>query len=143
MTDLPDLTTGAGTDVTAVNSTLQNIARNLGIAATVLANVAPVQTTTASPAATAINNLATTIATVIGTSLLRHGIIFHNPGTNNVYVFPTLATTVTTALVGGAFIIYPGGTLEFPSTVYTNITCGWSAWVATGSSQPLTVVEFF
>ena len=106
MTDNTGMTTGAGTDVTAVNSTLQNIARNLGIAATVLANIAPVQTTTSSPAATAINNLATTIATVIGTSFVRHGIIFHNPGTNNVYVFPTLATTVTTSLVGGAFIIY-------------------------------------
>lgn len=126
-----------------VNSTLQNVARQIGQLANAFTNAAPTQTTTTSPSATAINNLGTTIATVISTSLVRHGLIFHNPGTVNAYVFPSLATTVTTALVGGSFIIYPGGTLEFPSTVYTNINCAWSAWVATGSSQPLTIVEFF
>lgn len=124
-------------------NSLQNIARQLGILANAFANAAPAQTTTASPAATPINNLGTAIATVLSTSLLRHGLIFHNPGTVNVYVFPSLATAVTTTTIGGSFVIYPGGTLDFPSTVYTNINCGWSAWATTGATNPLTVIEFF
>lgn len=126
-----------------INSTLQNVAQQIGLLAKTMINAAPAQTTTASPKSTSINNLGTAIATVIGTSTLRHGIIFHNPGTVNVYLFPTLNTAVATNAVGGAFIILPAGSLSLPSTTFPNVNCGWSAWATTGSNQPLTVVEFF
>ena len=118
-----------------INSTLQNIARNLGGSQV---------STTSSPVSTPVNNLSTTAISVISTSFLRQGIIFHNPGTASVYVYPTLASTApTTTTVGGSFLILPGGTLAFPSSLYPNINCGWSAFSGTGSSQALTVVEFY
>lgn len=132
------------TDATDINSTLQNIARQLGAQAQSQQNAWPNQTAATSPLSTPINSLSTTASVVIAASTTRHGLIFHNPGTASVYVYPTLASTApTTASVGGSFLILPGGTLEFPPSIYPNVNCGWSAFSGTGSSQALTVVEFF
>jgi hypothetical protein len=78
-------------------------------------------------------------------SSTRYGIIFHNPGTVNAYVYQTgMATnTPSPSSVLGSFIIYPGGTLTFPSGYYSNINAGFSGFCSSGSSQPFTVVEFF
>ena len=80
---------------------------------------------------------------VLVANAARYGLIFHNPGTANIYVYPSSMTTVpTTALVGGTFIVYPGGTLSFPSPLFANVNGAWSAFSGTGSSQAFTVVEF-
>lgn len=127
-----------------INSTLQNIARQLGLLNQISGNAFPVATTTSSPQSTPINTLSTTASVLIAISTTRHGIVFHNPGTINAYVYPTLTSAApTTSSVGGSFIIYPGGTLAFPSTLFPNVNCGWSGFSATGSGQPFTVVEFF
>ena len=134
-----------------INSTLQNIARQLGAHAQSVSNATPDATATSSPASYAINNLGTTAATVIAPNADRYGLMFHNPGTANVYVYPTTVysypamttTAPTTAIVGGSLLIYPGGTLSFPSTIFANVNCGWSAFSGTGSNQALTVVEFY
>lgn len=132
------------TDATDINSTLQGIARQLGEQAQSQQNAWPNPTAATSPLATPINSLSTTASVVIAASTTRHGLMFHNPGTASVYVYPTLTSTApTTAAVGGSFLILPGGTLEFPPAVYPNVNCGWSAFSGTGSSQALTVVEFF
>jgi hypothetical protein len=127
-----------------VNSTLQNIARQMGGWVGSLSNAFPAQTVSTSPISTPINSLTTTAAvSVIGTSAIRHGLIFHNPGTASVYVFPSLTTAPNYTTAGGAFLIAPGVSLEFPSSLYPNINCAWSAFSGTGSNQALTVVEFF
>ena len=134
-----------------INSTLQNIARQLGAQAQSQANAVPNATASASPVTYAIS-LSTTAATVAASSTVRYGLVFHNPGTANVYVYPTgnvylfpaLTTTApTTSVVQGSIIIYPGGTLSFPSPEFPNVNVGWSAFSGTGSSQAFTIVEFY
>ncbi len=128
-----------------INSTLQNIARQLGAQAQSQANATPNATASTSPVSYPYNNIGTASATtVIGVNATRYGLLFHNPGaTASIYVYPSSMTSVpTTALVGGTFIIYPGGTLSFPSTMFANSNGAWSAFSGTGSNQPFTVVEF-
>ena len=97
-----------------------------------------------SPVFTAINNLGTTAGTtVIASNATRHGLIVHNPGTADVYIYQTgMATTPNITTLGGTLLIFPGGTETFPSPQFPNVNCGLSAFVSTGSSQPFTVIEF-
>lgn len=91
---------------------------------------------------TAINNLGTSAITVIGPNQYRAALSFHNPGTVIVYVAPLLnaqgiAFTPTLSALGGCWQIGPGSTLSLVGeTQY-----GWQAFAATGSSNPLTVME--
>lgn len=108
-----------------------------------MTNAQPAATTTTSPKFTAVN-LSTTSAVVIGTSAVRHGIMMHNPGTSNIYVYQTgMASAPTTTTLGGSIVVYPGGTISLPSPSFPNINTGFSAFAATGSNQGFTVVEFF
>jgi len=126
-----------------VVSQLNNIAVQLGNWVQSLSNAYPVPTTTASPKFTAVT-ISTTAVAVIASSTLRHGLLMHNPGTANYYVYQTgMSSAPTTAALGGSIVIYPGGTLAFPSAMFPNINAGFSAFSGTGSSQPFTVVEFF
>ncbi len=133
----------AQTGQTEAVSQLQNIARNLGLWAQSLVNASPIPTTTVSPRFTAVQ-LSTTATTVIGTSVLRHGIMFHNPGTGSLYLYQTGMTSApTTTVLAGSIVIYPGDTWTLPSPMFTNINAGFSGFSGTGSSQALTIVEFF
>ena len=81
---------------------------------------------------------------MISTSAIRHGILFHNPGTANCYIYQTGMTSApTTSVLGGSIVIYPGGTLSLPSNMFANANAGFSGFTNTGSSQPFTAVEFF
>jgi hypothetical protein len=133
--------TGAPQDAVSV---LQNISRQIGVYAQAIANAYPIATTTVSPSALGFNNISTTATVILPASLGRHGLLFHNPGTTTVYVFPTaIATSPTTAILGGTIVIYPGSTLTFSPTMFPNLTGGWSAFCGTGSSQPFTIIEFY
>ncbi len=127
-----------------VNSTLQLIARQLSNQATFMSNSTPAATASTSPVSYPFNNIGTSTATaIIAANANRYGLIFHNPGTANVYVYPSAMTSAPTfASVGGSFIIYPGGTLSFPSPLFANANGAWSAFSGTGSNQAFTVVEF-
>ena len=126
-----------------LNSTQKGGVQNLSQIARAIANTMPIATASTSPVATGINTLSTTIMVVIASSVIRHGIVFHNPGTVNAYVFPTaIATAPTTALVGGSFIIDPGGTVTFAAMGFANVNAGWSGFSASGSGNPLTILEF-
>lgn len=133
-----------GATVDDINATLQNIARQLGLQASSLLNANPSATAATSPAAYGYNNIDTTGTTVLAANASRFGVIFHNPGdTATIYVYPTnIDTAPTTATLGGSFAILPGGTFSLPSTVFSNVNGAWAAFAGTGSSQPLTVVEF-
>jgi len=126
-------------------SQAQNIARQIGEYARAIVNTNPAPTSTISPFVTGINSLGTTGTTLlVSASTTRHGILFHNPGTASVYVFPSsIATVPTTTSIGGTVVIYGGGTFQMPALQFPNVTDGWSGFTLTGSSQPLTIVEFF
>jgi len=128
-----------------VVSSIKTGVTNLANLAGGMVNAYPPPTATVSPAATGLNALGTTAATIaVASSTTRHGIIFHNPGTTSVYVYPTaIATAPTVSAVGGAFLILPAGTLKMSSDSFPNVNCGWSAFAGAGSAQPLTIVEFF
>jgi hypothetical protein len=125
-----------------INSTLQNIVRQFSNWVASLNNAFPPLTASTSPVSFG-TTVGTTISQVIGTSTIRHGIIFHNPGTIDLYVFPSLNTAVATNSIGGSILIFPGGTWELPSAMYPNVNCAWSAFATTGSTNPFTVVEFY
>jgi hypothetical protein len=128
-----------------INSTLQNIARQLGNWSQSQSNATPFATASTSPISYPFNNIGTATATaIIAANTNRYGLIFHNPGaTASIYVFPSAMTVApTTSTLGGSFVIYPGSTLSFPSTVFANANGAWSAFSGTGSNQPFTVVEF-
>ena len=104
-------------------------------------------TTTKFSAISLFSSISTTLTSASST---RYGILFHNPGTANAYVYQTGMSptpSASLAIVAGSIVIYPGGTLTFPSAYYPNINAGFSAFmgstVAANSSSPFTVVEFF
>ena len=128
-----------------INSTLQNIARQLGAQAQSQANATPNATASTSPVSYPYNNIGTASATTVASANpSRYGLLFHNPGaTASIYVYPSAMTSVpSTSALGGTFVIYPGGTLSFPSPLFANSNGAWSAFSGTGSGQPFTVVEF-
>jgi hypothetical protein len=128
-----------------INSTLQNIARQLGNWVSSQSNAVPMAIASTSPVSYPFNNIGTTTATtVVAANTKRHGLIFHNPGaTASIYVYPSAMTSApTTSALGGTFVIYPGSTLSFPSPLFANVNGAWSAFSGTGSGQPFTVVEF-
>jgi hypothetical protein len=126
-----------------INSTLQLIARNIGSQVQLQSNSSPSASTTTSPVSYPVNNVGTAAVSVIAANQTRFGLVFHNPGIANVYVFPSAMTVApTTSSVGGSFIIYPGSTLSFPSTLFSNVNGAWSAFSDGGSNQPFTVLEF-
>lgn len=136
------LQTGPGTQ-SEVIAQLQNIARQLSAGAQSINNATPVPTTTASPKFTAVQ-LTTTASVIIGTSVLRHGLLLHNPGTAAAYVFQTgLTPAPTTTVLAGSILIAAGSTLSLPANSFPNINAGFSAFSSTGSNQAFTVVEFF
>lgn len=132
-----------GGSVSEVISQLQNIARQLSIWSQSITNSTPAATTTASPRFTAVQ-LSTAAVAVIATSSLRHGILFHNPGTVTTYLYQTGMTSApTTSVLAGSVMISPGGTFTLPSGMFPNINAGFSAFSGTGSAIPFTVIEFF
>lgn len=95
---------------------------------------------------TAVNNIGTTVGSIIGANPSRKQITFHNPGTVDVIVFPTIVLTATpspfaptlSALGGGFRIFANGGSLTVPGP---SACQAWQALAAGGSNNPLTIME--
>ncbi|MBZ5616231.1 MAG: hypothetical protein LAO23_19660 [Acidobacteriia bacterium] len=84
-----------------------------------------------------------TPVTVLARSGERQSITFHNPGANDVLVYPTTtgtgaANAPTVAAPGGAFRVFSnGGSL----TITGECQQAWAALTVAGTNQPLTVME--
>ena len=97
---------------------------------------------------TAVNSLGTTPASVIGANPSRTSITFHAPGANDIHVAPTqvlsggVSVTLTPSLssLGGCFHIFAGGTFAIAGSAAAQ---AWQALAASGSNQPLTIMEGF
>lgn len=76
---------------------------------------------------------------VIGPNASRRGIIFINSGTVTITVVPANQT----AVAGQGVLVLPGGQVPFISDPSTNVAfnCGWNAIAATGSNNPLEILE--
>jgi len=97
---------------------------------------------------TALNNISTSATQVIGINPARQQIIFHNPGTVDIVVFPTLVlnssgtNTVlspTTGALGGGFRVFGnGGMIAIGAPAAQQ---AWQALSVSGSGNPLTIAE--
>lgn len=97
----------------------------------------------------AYNALDTTAATVAPANVNRKQIVFHNPGTIDVYVAPALAyasetatsptaLSPTTSALGGCFLVYANGATL---TITGECQGAWQAFSASGSGNALTVMD--
>ncbi len=149
-------TLGGGSSLTDLVSTQKGGVQNLGLVAQsatalvaavkVFQNVFPPATASSSPVFIGINNLGTTGTTVLNATTGLSGLIVHNPATANVnaYVYAlSVATTPTLSAPGGSFIVFPGETVPLPAIFFANINVGWGAFVSTGTTGALTLVQFF
>lgn len=84
--------------------------------------------------------LGTASAAAIGANPVRRGISFHNPGSVNLALCPA---NLVAAIGAGSIILLPGQTKTFMAHPKSRIrvNCGWNARAATGSNNPLTVLE--
>src|SRR5579862_2507072 len=72
---------------------------------------------------------------------VRHALIFHNPGTNNIRVAPA---NLSVSAVSGTILIYPQSELIiFPDDdELINVNCAWNALADSGLFNPLTIFNF-
>lgn len=103
----------------------------------------------ANPTRTAINNIGVTAQQVITSNPGRSKLKFHNPGTNDIIIFPQLVfiNGVSTTLAVGGTLALGGGT-----RVYANggdqliddlsVFFAWLAQAVSGSNNPLTITEY-
>jgi hypothetical protein len=95
---------------------------------------------------TAVNNIGTSVSSLIGANPGRNSINFHNPGTVDIIVFPTFVLTATPApfaptlsSLGGGYRIFANGG---DRTVTGNVACqAWQALAVSSSNNPLTITE--
>lgn len=94
------------------------------------------------PIGIGIATLGTTWAQVLAADTQRRGVIFHNPGSENLFVAPAnLASQPANG--AGALLIYPQEeAVLFAEDEHENVNCAWMAWVASGSDQPISILNF-
>lgn len=94
----------------------------------------------------AYNAILTTPTVIAPANSNRRRIIFHNPGTNNIFVGPTQVLnsagsgtplTPTIAALGGMFQVFPGGFLIIEGECQGI----WQALANTGTTNPFTVMD--
>lgn len=94
------------------------------------------------PIGIAVSTLGTTWSQVLAADRLCRGVIFHNPGTVNVFVAPA-NLSAQPASAQGALLIYPGEEADIlADNEHVNVNAAWMAWAASGSNQPLTILSF-
>jgi hypothetical protein len=84
--------------------------------------------------------LAAASLAAIGANAQRRGITFHNPGAVNLAVCPS---NLVAAIGAGSIILLPGQTRTYMAKPKSRIrvNCGWNAIAASGTNNPLTVLE--
>lgn len=94
------------------------------------------------PIGVGIGTLGTAWAQVLGVDTQRRGVVFHNPGSNNLRVAPANLSGQPAQGQGG-ILIYPQEEFElYGDDEHMNISQAWMAWVDTGSNQPISILSF-
>lgn len=122
-----------------VNSTLQGIVRNLGQLAQIANAPGYTLSTATSPKATIVTTLSTASMQVIAASTVRRAMTFFNsnPSGQNIWVVPANVS----AVINQGIPIAAGSSYATPASVDNN--AAWNAIAATGSTNVLTIIEFF
>ncbi len=93
-----------------------------------------------------VTGLDTTPVPVVGVNPSRQKLTFHNPGTIDAYIAPSLQLHLGSSIpmvvgvgnLGGCFLVYAnGGTL----VIEGECQGAWQAFSASGSGNPLTVMD--
>jgi len=93
----------------------------------------------------AYNNLTTTPQVVLAANAQRVSFVVHNPGTIDIFFFPTFVQNTgadvtlvpSTVALGGCFRVFAnGGSLAITGECQKE----WQAFSASGSSNPLTIM---
>jgi hypothetical protein len=94
------------------------------------------------PLGVGVGTLGATWTQVLGSDSVRRGIVFHNPGSNNLRVCPA-NVSIQPAHGEGALLVYPQEDLVILSeNEQQNVNCAWMAWVDVGSNQPVSILNF-
>lgn len=94
------------------------------------------------PIGIGLATLGTVWTQVLAADAMRRGVVFHNPGANNLFVAPA-NLSVQPASAQGALLIYPGEVAEvMAEDAHQNVNCAWMGWVASGVSQPISILNF-
>jgi hypothetical protein len=94
------------------------------------------------PIGVGIGTLGTTWAQVLAADSQRRGVVFHNPGSQNLRVAPA-NLTVQPSAGQGAILIYPDEEFElYADDEHMNCSQAWMAWVDSGSNQPISILNF-
>lgn len=94
------------------------------------------------PIGVGISTLGTTWSQVLAADSMRRGVVFHNPGANNLRVAPANLTSQP-ANNQGAILINPGSEFEFyGDDEHINMSQAWMAWVDSGANQPISILNF-
>ncbi len=92
------------------------------------------------PHGVGVSTLSTTWQTVLPANPNRMGVIFYNPGMQNMRVAPANLGTQSNA---GALLVYPQNDVRlFTGMPNINVSCEWKAWVDSGANQPFTALDF-
>lgn len=94
------------------------------------------------PIGVAISTLGAVWQQVLGVDVTRRGIIFHNPGANDVLVAPANLPSQPASFAGALRIFAQSDLTLFTEDDHQNINSAWMAWAATGSNQPLSILNF-
>lgn len=94
------------------------------------------------PIGSGVATLGTTWITILAADPNRRGVVFHNPGTHNLFVAPSnLASQPATG--AGGILIYPGEEFELlAESERQNINTAWMGWVDAGVNQPVSILDF-
>lgn len=94
------------------------------------------------PIGIGIGTLNGTWAQILAADSQRRGVVFHNPGANNLRVAPANLSGQP-ASGQGAILIYPGEEFElYAENEHDNLNTAWMAWTDSGSNQPISILNF-
>jgi hypothetical protein len=94
------------------------------------------------PIGVGVGTLGTVWVQVLAADAQRRGVIFHNPGANDLFVAPSNLASQP-ANNAGAFRIYSQEEQTFfADDEHVNVNTAWYGWVSTGTNQPVSILDF-
>lgn len=94
------------------------------------------------PIGVGVATLGTVWQQVLDFDANRRGVIFHNPGSNNLYVAPRNLSAQPPS-GAGALLIYPQEeAVILAENEHDNVNTAWMAWVDQGVNQPISILNF-
>jgi len=91
------------------------------------------------PIGIAVSTLSTVWQQVLPSDPVRRAVVFHNPGSVTLFVAPA---NLAAQALAGAIAVLPQTEFSIFSDDDARCNAAWMAWVASGVSQPATILNF-